>query len=139
MIGVPSMDKYTIIFDGGSIGNPGKAYGSFQIRAPGMKSGETVRKEFGHGTNNEAEYKTIIAALDALLERLAGMQVDPGQVELEIKGDSRLVIQQLNGGWKAKNPRMRELRDHAHRRLARFGSVRLVHQSRNHSVRVLGH
>ncbi len=60
---------YTLTFDGGSLGNPGKGYGSYELRT-GEKS-EVVRKEFGgNQTNNEAEYKTLIAALADLSARI---------------------------------------------------------------------
>src|SRR5690242_11228135 len=55
-----------LIFDGGSIGNPGRGYGSYQVSVRG-KAEPVQRLEFaGTSTNNEAEYATLIAALEAL-------------------------------------------------------------------------
>jgi ribonuclease HI len=58
---------YIVIFDGGSRGNPGPGYGSYRLRTRDGR--EDVRRlEFGEAmTNNEAEYRTLIAALDDLI------------------------------------------------------------------------
>ncbi len=56
-------NSYTIVFDGGSLGNPGSAYGSFRIRPWQTPSGKITRLKLGRGTNNEAEYWTLQAAL----------------------------------------------------------------------------
>jgi ribonuclease HI len=60
-------------------------------------------------------------------------------VRLEVRGDSQLVIRQLQGEWKAKDARMRELRDRAQRLLDGFGEVRLIHHERARSVAMFGH
>jgi ribonuclease HI len=60
-------------------------------------------------------------------------------VKLEIRGDSQLVLRQLDGAWKAKEPRMRELRDETQSLLEVFSSVKLVHQDRSRSVAIFGH
>ena len=58
-----------IIFDGGSKGNPGQGYGSYTLRWPGAQQ-QIVRLRFGDRvTNNEAEYDTLIAALEAVRSR----------------------------------------------------------------------
>jgi len=58
---------------------------------------------------------------------------------LEVRGDSRLVMQQLQGYWKAKEERMRERRNRALKLLRRFGDFRLKEVPRSESVSVLGH
>ena len=58
---------------------------------------------------------------------------------LEVRGDSQLVIQQVLGQWKAKDERMRTLRDEVRRLLNNVAKWRLVQQPREDSVRVLGH
>ena len=131
--------SYAIVFDGGSRGNPGPAYGSYRIRPWQSREGKITRLKFGRGTNNEAEYWTLQAALRGLLSFLDGREDDPAHVNLEIRGDSQLVIRQLSGQWKAKNPRMRRLRDETQGLLKSFGKVHLVHHPREESVSVLGH
>ena len=58
---------------------------------------------------------------------------------MEVRGDSQLVLRQLGGEWKAKNARMRRLRDETLALLRAFGEVKLIHQPREESVAVLGH
>ena len=127
---------YLLVFDGGSLGNPGTGYGSFAIFAGG-RPGQVQRVDFPDPmTNNEAEYETLLAALRHLAEQLGPRAAAAG---LEVRGDSQLVIQQVLGEWKAKDDRMRHLRDDVRAALRRFGRWRLVQQPREDSVRVLGH
>ncbi len=131
--------RYVLVFDGGSRGNPGPAYGSFRIQPVGHPAGVPERLTLGRGTNNEAEYKTLIAGLEALQGWIRADGKAPGDVEVEVRGDSLLVIEQLRGRWKVRNERMRQLNEKAARLLLPFGRVRLVHQPRGASVRILGH
>lgn len=131
---------YLIIFDGGSRGNPGQGYGSYALTRLQDGASRLERVEFGGGyTNNEAEYDTLIAALQDLTHRIQEAGRQPGEFSLEIRGDSALVINQVQGRWKAKEARMAERRDRARELLRRFGSVDLKAQPRAESVRVLGH
>jgi ribonuclease HI len=134
-----SVTSFTIVFDGGSRGNPGPAYGSFFVQPWQTPEGTITRLKLGRGTNNEAEYWTLQAALRDLLAFLDGRQQAPREVAVEIRGDSLLVIQQLAGRWKAKDPRMRSLRDETLGLLRAFGRVKLTHQPREKSVAILGH
>ena len=139
MAGSASPVKYVLIFDGGSRGNPGPSYGSFRLERAGAGRGRPERRSFGRGTNNEAEYRALIAGLQALLTTLAAEGLAPARVALEVRGDSQLVLRQLEGAWKTKEPRLRDLRDQAEDLLARFGSVRYRHHPRARSVATLGH
>jgi ribonuclease HI len=130
---------YTLVFDGGSRGNPGTTYGSFRLQRSGQRPSAARRLAFGRGTNNEAEYQALIAGAQSLLDSLSAEHLDPRTVRLEVLGDSLLVLRQLDGSWKAREPRMRVLRDEARRLLDRFASVRLTHQDRGRSLAVLGH
>jgi ribonuclease HI len=127
---------YLLVFDGGSLGNPGAGYGSYAL-FEGNGPGSAQRLNFpGALTNNEAEYQTLLAALRDLLNRLGDRAAGS---TLEVRGDSALVIQQVLGAWKAKDERMRALRDEARGLLRRFARWRLVQQPREDTVRVLGH
>ena len=128
-----------IIFDGGSKGNPGYGYGSYALRWPGQGQ-QIVQLQFGDGiTNNEAEYDTLIVALEAVQRRLVDSGADPATARLDIRGDSQLVIQQVLGKWKCNDERMRRRRDRAREVLATFGTWQLTHHARENSVEVLGH
>jgi ribonuclease HI len=124
-----------IVFDGGSIGNPGKGYGSYQLTVRG-KAEAPKRLDFGGGyTNNEAEYDTLIAALEAVVRRAK----DPRRVQLDIRGDSQLVIKQITGAWKIKEPRMLARVRQVHALLQQFGSWKATWHDRANSVEALGH
>ena len=134
-----NIESFTLIFDGGSIGNPGPSYGSYLLRGPKITANKPARLRFGRGTNNEAEYRTLIAGVEAFLTQLEKLGIEPGQASLEIRGDSKLVLNQLSGQWKAKNSRMRILRDRTWDLLEPIGSIKYRHQPRERSVAVLGH
>lgn len=129
----------TLVFDGGSKGNPGPGYGSFEVSWNGATE-PVQRLTFGDNlTNNEAEYDTLITALTFLLRTLQERGIEPGNTSLVIRGDSKLVLNQVNGAWKAKEARLRERRDRVRALLDSFGQIRLSHQPRTESVARLGH
>lgn len=128
-----------IVFDGGSRGNPGQGYGSYVLRWPGDQQ-QIVRLRFGNRvTNNEAEYDTLIAALDAVLKRLRDGGADPKTARLDVRGDSLLVINQVKGDWQCKDSRMAARRDQVRGILQQLGGWQLIHHDRSHSVEQLGH
>jgi len=128
-----------VVFDGGSLGNPGRGYGSYQITI-GDAEPRIVRLEFGQRvTNNEAEYRALIGALEDALATLQAEGVDPKAASVEVRGDSQLVLKQTTGEWKARLPHLQVLRDRARALVDAFGSVALTWHGRANSVRVLGH
>lgn len=89
--------------DGGARGNPGPAAFGVVIRDP--DSGDVLARAaepIGVATNNVAEYEGLIAGL------CLAREVDPGAA-LEVRMDSRLVIEQMAGRWKIKHADMRRL------------------------------
>jgi len=102
--------------DGGSRGNPGPAaYGAVLTDAD---TGEVIAEDgrtIGVATNNVAEYSGLIAGL-RLAERYA-----PG-ADIEVRMDSKLVVEQMSGRWKIKHPDMRPLATEANQ-LAPFGTI----------------
>ncbi len=89
--------------DGGSRGNPGPAaYGALVLDA---RTGEVLVEladHLGTATNNVAEYEGVTAGLRAAHE------IDPTAI-VEARLDSRLVVEQLSGGWSIKNATLRQL------------------------------
>ncbi len=135
-----SSADYLIIWDGGSRGNPGQGYGSFQITAVAKGKSRIETREFpGRMTNNEAEYETLISALEMLAAKLRERGLDPRSYILDLRGDSLLVINQILGKWKAKDRRMAAYRDQTRTLLEQFGGHTLRHHDRSHSVAALGH
>jgi ribonuclease HI len=130
---------YVIVFDGGSEGNPGFGYGSYAVIARDGRQ-RVRRLDFGDDvTSNEAEYDTLIAALEDVSERVEAAGKRPADFTIEVRGDSRLVLRQVRGEWKAKDERMRQQRDIVRSLLSCFGGYRLVEQPRDESVKILGH
>ncbi|MFM2438533.1 MAG: hypothetical protein RLZ55_1352 [Actinomycetota bacterium] len=105
------MTTYVVEADGGSRRNPGPAaYGAVVLVAD-----EVVRElagALGVASNNVAEYRSLIAAL----EWIAG-QPDAGDARVDVRMDSKLVVEQMSGRWKIKHPDMRELALRANRAL----------------------
>ena len=100
--GSSGVTNWQVEADGGSRGNPGPAaYGAVVING-----GSVVRElagALGVATNNVAEYNALLAALRWLGENTDG--TDP----VEVRMDSRLVVEQMSGNWRIKHPDMRTL------------------------------
>ena len=130
---------YEITFDGGALGNPGKGYGSYLIKADGIPR-EVARLEYSQNgelvTNNQAEYRTLLAALRAVLDDVGP---DASDVAVNILGDSKLVIEQLSGRWKVKNADLQVLHAQGVKLLKQFKRATLTWHGRSNSVSVLGH
>lgn len=125
----------TLVFDGGARGNPGQGYGSYQLTVRGQAEPPKRLQFSAQHTNNEAEYDTLIAALEAIVRRAKQSQ----RVDLDIRGDSQLVIKQITGVWKVKDPRMAERVRRAQALLGQLGRWRATWHDRANSVDALGH
>ena len=118
--------KVIVEADGGSRGNPGPAgYGAVVLDAA---TGEVLaerREGLGVATNNVAEYRGLIAGLRAAREL--------GASDVEVRMDSKLVVEQMSGRWQVKHPAMKPLALEAGRLARELGSVRYgwVPRSRN--------
>jgi ribonuclease HI len=102
----------TIHFDGGGQ-SPGPVTAACIVE---LSDGSVVQdvKRFNQGTHNIAEYKALILGL-----RLARKH---GARKVVVKGDSTLVVKQVNGDWKTKHPTLQPLRAKAKELLAEFES-----------------
>lgn len=108
--------------DGGSRGNPGIAGCGFHLVCDGEVRA-SAGWYLGHATNNHAEYCALIWGLENALAL--------GVEELEVKADSELMIKQMNGVYKVKNPDMKKLHARASRLAGRFKSVSFSHVYRS--------
>ena len=98
--------------DGGSRGNPGPAgYGAVVLTPDGEVLAERAAG-IGSATNNVAEYSGLIAGLKAALEL--------GATEVDVRMDSKLVVEQVSGRWQVKNEGLRPLAREATQLLGRF-------------------
>lgn len=99
------IDRVVVEADGGSRGNPGPAgYGAVVLDGNG---GVLLERHgfLGVATNNVAEYQGLIAGLTAASE------LEPSSVEVRM--DSKLVVEQMNGNWKVRHPALRPLASEA--------------------------
>ncbi|GIJ78618.1 probable phosphoglycerate mutase [Micromonospora phaseoli] len=103
--------------DGGSRGNPGPAGYGAVVRDLATGAVLAERNEaIGTATNNVAEYRGLIAGLAAAAEL--------GADEVEVRMDSKLVVEQMCGRWQIKHPGLRPLAAEAAKLVGRFAAVR---------------
>jgi probable phosphoglycerate mutase len=116
-------ETITIEFDGGSRGNPGPAGIGIVLRASDRTPLVTLGRFIGRATNNVAEYRALITALQEA-EKL-------GAKKLIIRGDSELIVRQMTGVYRVKHPDMIPPNEQAHALLERFDSHKFEHNLRH--------
>jgi ribonuclease HI len=115
-------DTLTLQFDGGSRGNPGPAGIGVVILAPDGTPLVTLGRFIGKATNNVAEYRGLITAMEEALKL--------GATNVVIRGDSELVIKQMKGEYRVKSPDMKPLYEEAQDLFAQFDSAKIEHNLR---------
>jgi len=108
--------------DGGSRGNPGPAGYGVRIEGGASEVVAELHGALGVATNNVAEYHGLLAALT--------WAVDHGVPSLEIRSDSELLVKQMLGVYRVKNPGLQPLHQEARLLAARVGRVRFKHVRR---------
>jgi ribonuclease HI len=116
------MAKLIVNVDGGARGNPGPAAIGVVVRDADGEVVEERAERIGRATNNVAEYRALLAGIE-----LAGAH---GADELELVGDSELIVRQVEGRYKVKDATMRELHTEVKRALADFDSWSIRHVRR---------
>jgi ribonuclease HI len=124
-------DALTAYVDGGARGNPGPAgYGVHIEDAEGNTVAE-LSEYLGHKTNNVAEYSGLLAALD--------YAVANKHHALKVVSDSELMVKQLRGEYKVRNPDLKELYDRARpliRKLDHFEIRHVLREKNKHADRL---
>ena len=98
-----SFERLIVEADGASRGNPGDAAGGAVVIDP--ESGNVLATAgvlCGHASNNVAEYRGMIAGIEM------AQDISPDAV-IQVKLDSKLVVEQMSGRWKIKHPDMKDL------------------------------
>jgi broad specificity phosphatase PhoE/ribonuclease HI len=109
-------DRVVVEADGGSRGNPGPAGYGAVVMADGTGEVLAERSEYlGTVTNNVAEYRGLIAGLEAALE--LGARI------VAVRMDSKLVVEQMSGRWQVKHEAMRPLARRASELRREFAEV----------------
>jgi ribonuclease HI len=119
------MAKLTVNVDGGSRGNPGPAAIGVVVRGPGEEVLDEVGETIGRATNNVAEYKALLRGIELAAAR--------GVEEVELVGDSELVVRQVEGRYKVKDATLQGLHAEVKRALGGFErwSIRHVKRAQN--------
>ena len=115
--------KITIYTDGASRGNPGESAAGIMLwDANGDPIGR-ISLYLGHLTNNQAEYKAVLAGLLAAFVQ--------GHDEVEFRLDSELVVKQLKGEYKIKDEQLKALASQVQRAASRIDRVTFTHVKRS--------
>ncbi len=116
--------KIFVITDGASRGNPGPAAIGFGIYSEAWNPLEEKTEYIGNATNNEAEYKAIIEALDCASGHC--------REEVEHYTDSELVVKQLNGEYRVRAKNLKPLIEQIFTKRQYFKSISHKHLPRSH-------
>lgn len=119
--------KLTIHIDGGARGNPGPAGAGVSIVDDDGRAVFEAGFFLGRMTNNMAEYNGLLRALAVAARAEA--------TALDIYSDSELLVRQINGEYRVKSPKLRDLFDEASARLRRFADWRVSHVRREGNER----
>jgi ribonuclease HI len=111
--------------DGGSRGNPGPAAFGYVIKTPDGESIAGHGEYVGETTNNQAEYKGILAAIRKAREL--------GAETLEMRMDSELAVKQLNGEYKVKDAGLASIYMLIHNERIAFKKVTFTHVRREYN------
>ena len=117
--------KLIVNVDGGSRGNPGPAAIAAVATDPSGKVLEERSETIGEATNNVAEYRALLLGI--------ALAHDLGADEVELIGDSELIVRQVKGNYKVKQEHLRPLHtkvSDALRKLDKW-SIRSVRRERN--------
>jgi ribonuclease HI len=123
------LDEVVVYFDGGARGNPGPAAIGAVVLDPSHVPPArlaAVSERIGDATNNVAEYRALIAGLEAAA-------ATPSRA-VKVRGDSKLVIEQVAGRWKVKQEHLRPLHARVRDLLSRYDAVDLAHVRRELNV-----
>lgn len=114
--------KLFINTDGGARGNPGPAGIGAVIKDERGKIIGQHKEYIGKATNNAAEYKALILALEEALKT--------GTDELRVNMDSELIVRQMQGRYKIKEPGLKVLAQEAIKLIGKFKKVDFYHVPR---------
>ena len=123
----PALGKVLVHVDGGSRGNPGPAAAGIVVSLPDGTVLHEAGLYLGRATNNVAEYRGLLAGLQAA--------VTLGATEVEVLSDSELLVRQMNGEYRVKNVGLLPLHEQASRLAGKFTACTFRHIRRERNVR----
>jgi ribonuclease HI len=116
------MSRITVNVDGGARGNPGPAAIGVVVCDDEGEVLEEVGEKIGEATNNVAEYRALLRGIELAAEH--------GATDLQLIGDSELVVRQVEGRYKVKNAGIKPLHAEVKRALGGFDSWSIRHVRR---------
>jgi len=116
------MKKLIIHTDGVSRGNPGRASIGAIIRDERGGLVATISQSIGKATNNQAEYRAVIAALEKAISL--------GADSVELNSDSELIVKQIKGQYRVKKETLRPLYENVMQLKSRLDNFRIRHVQR---------
>jgi ribonuclease HI len=122
-----TVGEWTLRCDGGSRGNPGPGALGYVLSDPAGAEVEARGIYLGNVTNNVAEYRALLAGLEAAKRH--------GVEGLRVCMDSELVVRQMTGQYRVKHPGLKPLHGEAARARQAFRSVRFVAVPRAENAR----
>ena len=136
--------RVEIYFDGGCLGNPGKKYGSFQVKLDGQEILKRSRADFGFGTNNEAEFNALKLALDEAVVWFQAQVIELKSLSLVVETDStivrnRLVVKNVIFKKYPSSERMFALASECLGVMNRFVTFDVIWKGRANNVERFGH
>ncbi len=120
------IERVVIFTDGASQGNPGPAAIGATIEDEQGRRITSISQPIGRTTNNQAEYRAIIAALEKAISL--------GAKQVEIRSDSELVVRQINGRYRVKNASLKPLYQRAKHLQSQLAGFTIAHIPRQQNT-----
>jgi ribonuclease HI len=118
--------RLVVNVDGGSRGNPGPAAIAALVSAPDGEPLESRGEAIGTTTNNVAEYRALLLGIELAQAH--------GASEVELIGDSELIVKQVTGEYRVKDAGLRPLHAQVRAALAGFDDWTIRHVRREHNA-----
>ncbi|MDP3879443.1 MAG: ribonuclease HI family protein [Dehalococcoidales bacterium] len=115
-----------IFTDGASRGNPGPGAIGVVITDEQGKLLTTISQSIGQATNNQAEYRAIIAALEKAMKL--------GVNQIDLRSDSEFAVRQINGQYRVKSISLRPLYQRVKQLQSQFEGFTITHIRREENV-----
>ncbi len=121
-----SPERLVVNVDGGARGNPGPAAIAAVVATPDGEVVESAGEAIGRATNNVAEYRALLLGIERAREL--------GAREVDLVGDSELVVKQVKGEYRVKDAGLRPLHRQVHAALEAFDRWSIRHVRRKHNA-----
>ena len=113
------MDRLIINVDGASRGNPGPAAIGVTLKDALLRPLANISQSVGRTTNNQAEYRAMIAGLKKAIEL--------GAQDVQVKSDSELLVRQICGSYRVKNKELKPLYEEVKRLASSFKHCEVIY------------